>query len=46
MNVEYDKDADILYIKLKKAKIVDTRMMGEDFYVDVDENENFIGIEI
>ncbi len=46
MKVEYDKDADILYIKLKDSKIVDTRMMGEDFYVDVDKEENFVGIEI
>ena len=46
MKVEYDKDADILYIKLKNTKIVDTRMMGTDFYVDVDKNENFVGIEI
>ena len=46
MKVEYDREADILYIKLKKSKIVDTRMLGEDFYVDVDKDENFVGIEI
>jgi len=46
VKVEYDKDADILYIKIKEAKIVDTRMLGEDVYVDVDKNENFVGIEI
>jgi uncharacterized protein YuzE len=46
MKVEYDKDADILYIKIKESKIVDTRMLGEDVYVDVDKNENFVGIEI
>ena len=46
MKVEYDKGADILYIKLKDAKIVDTRMLGEDVYVDVDKDENFVGIEI
>jgi len=46
MKVEYDRDADILYIKLKDAKIVDTRMLSEDFYVDVDKDENFVGIEI
>ncbi len=46
MKVKYDKDADILYIKIKEAKIVDTRMLGEDVYVDVDKNENFVGIEI
>lgn len=47
MKVEYDRYADILYIKLKDAKIVDnTRMLGEDVYVDVDKDENFVGIEI
>ena len=46
MKVEYDRDADILYIKLKNSKIVDTRMLSKDFYVDVDKNEAFVGIEI
>ncbi len=46
MKVEYDRDADILYIRLKESKVVDTRMLGEDFYVDVDCDENFVGIEI
>lgn len=46
MRVEYDRDADILYIKLRDSKIVDTRMLGEDVYVDVGEDENFVGIEI
>ena len=46
MKVEYDRDADILYIKLKDSKIVDTRMLGEDVYVDIDKDENFVGIEI
>lgn len=46
MKVEYDRAADILYIKLKKTKIIDTRMLGEDIYVDVDKDDNFVGIEI
>jgi len=46
MKVEYDRDVDILYIKLKDSKIADTRMLGEDVYVDVDKYENFVGIEI
>ena len=46
MNVEYDRAADILYIKFRKSKIVDTRMLGEDVYVDVDKDANFVGIEI
>jgi len=46
VKVEYDKDADILYIKVKDSEITDTRMLGEDVYVDVDKDENFVGIEI
>jgi len=46
MKVEYDRGADILYIKLSDSKVVDTRMLGEDVYVDVDEDEKFVGIEI
>jgi len=46
MKVEYDRESDILYIKLRDLKIVDTRMLGEDVYVDVDDDGNFVGIEI
>ena len=46
MKVQYDRAADILYIKLKDSKIIDTRMLSEDFYVDVDKDNNFVGIEI
>ncbi len=46
MKVEYDREADILYIKLRNSRIVNTRLLSEDFYVDLDKNENFVGIEI
>jgi len=46
MKVEYDRKADIIYIKLKDAQITDTRMLSEDVYVDMDKDENFVGIEI
>lgn len=46
MRVEYDRESDILYIKFRDLKIVDTRMLGEDLYVDVGEDGNFVGIEI
>jgi len=46
MKVEYDRKADIIYIKLKETKIIDTRMLGEDVYVDMDKDQNFVGIEI
>lgn len=46
MIVEYDRESDILYIKFRDSKIVDTRMLSEDVYVDVGEDGNFVGIEI
>jgi uncharacterized protein YuzE len=46
MRVEYDRDADILYIKVRDSKIIDTRLLGEDVYVDVGEDGDFVGIEI
>ncbi len=46
MKVEYDREAGILYIKLRNSRIVNTRLLSEDFYVDLDKNENFVGIEI
>jgi uncharacterized protein YuzE len=46
MKVEYDRESDILYIKLRDSKIIDTRMLGEDVYGDVDKDGNFVGIEI
>ena len=46
MKVEYDREADILYIKFKDSKIVDTRILGEDVYVDINQDGDFVGIEI
>jgi len=31
---------------LSDSKVVDTRMLGEDVYVDVDNADKFVGIEI
>lgn len=46
MKVTYDRKADILYIKLKNAKITNTRMLSEDAYADIDEGQKVVGIEI
>ncbi len=46
MKVEYDDESNILYIKLRDGKIVDTRPLAEDVYVDVDESGDILGIEI
>lgn len=46
MKVEYDKESDILYIKFRDSRIKETRMLGEDAYVDLDDEGNLVGIEI
>ncbi|MGB9683475.1 MAG: DUF2283 domain-containing protein [Candidatus Bathyarchaeales archaeon] len=46
MKVEYDRESDILYIKFKDAEIVDTQMLSEDAYIDLDKDGNLVGIEI
>jgi uncharacterized protein YuzE len=46
MKITYDRKADILYIKLTNAKITNTRMLSEDAYADIGENQNIVGIEI
>ena len=46
MKMEYDKDADALYIKLKNGKIKSTMEVDENTIIDLDESNNIIGIEI
>jgi len=46
MKIEYSKSIDALYIKLKEAKIVDSKDIEEGVTVDFDENGHIVGIEI
>jgi uncharacterized protein YuzE len=46
MKIEYSKSIDALYIKLKTAKIVDSRDIEEGVTVDLDENGHIVGLEI
>ncbi len=46
VKIEYDRKADIFYIRLGDSKIVETQMTVEDFYVDMDNGDNLVGIEI
>lgn len=48
MNIRYDSDVDALYIKLREpvGKIVDTDFIDVARYVDYDEQDNVVGIEI
>jgi uncharacterized protein YuzE len=46
MKIEYSKDIDALYIKLREAKISDSRDIEEGVTIDLDEKGHIVGIEI
>lgn len=46
MRIEYDKEADALYIQLREAHVDDNIDIEEGVTVDLDEKRHIIGIEI
>ena len=46
MKIEYDKEADALYIQLKEAYVDDNIDIEEGVTVDLDEKRHIVGIEI
>lgn len=46
MKIEYDKEADALYIQLREAYVDDNLDLEEGITIDVDEKRHIIGIEI
>ncbi len=46
MRIEYDKEADALYIQLKEAYVDDNIDIEEGVTVDLDEKRHIVGIEI
>ena len=46
MKIEYDKEADALYVEFSKSKIYKTREESDNFLVDVDKKGNVVGIEV
>jgi uncharacterized protein YuzE len=46
MKIEYSKDIDALYIKLREAKIEDSMDIEEGVTIDLDEGGHIVGIEI
>lgn len=46
MRIEYDKDADALYIQLREGDVEDNIDIEEGTTVDLDEKGHMIGIEI
>ena len=46
MKIEYDKEADALYIQLRDALVEDNIEIEEGITVDLDDNRHVVGIEI
>ena len=46
MRIEYDKEADALYIQLREVNVNDNIDIEEGITVDLDENRHVVGIEI
>ena len=46
MMSRYDADADILYMLIKEGEIQDTVEVSEDLFIEYDEKNNPIGIEL
>jgi uncharacterized protein YuzE len=46
LRIEYDKEADALYIPLREAPVEDNIDMEEGVTVDLDEKRHIVGIEI
>ena len=46
MKIEYSKDVDALYIRLRGAQIEDSMDIEEGVTVDLDEKGHIVGIEI
>lgn len=46
MKIEYDREADALYIQLKEADVDDNIDIEEGVTVDLDEKRHIVGIEI
>lgn len=46
MKIEYSKDIDALYIKLREANVADSKDIEEGVTVDLDDKGHIVGIEI
>ncbi|MBM4278484.1 MAG: DUF2283 domain-containing protein [Deltaproteobacteria bacterium] len=46
MKIEYSKDIDVLYIRLREVQIEDSMDIEEGVTVDLDEKGHIVGLEI
>ena len=46
MKLEYDRQADAIYIRLRDAEIATTRELDDHVIIDLDEGGRMVGIEL
>ena len=46
MEISYDKEADALYIEFRKGEFSKNKKIDDFTIVDLDKNENILGIEL
>ncbi len=46
MKSRYDAESDILYLLIKEGQIKDTVEVSEDLFIEYDENDEPVGIEL
>ncbi len=46
MRIDYDHEADAIYIRLREGDVDDTRTISKYIYLDVNENGMPLGLEI
>jgi len=46
MKIKYDEEADAMYIELKKGDFAKNKKINDSTILDLDQNDNLLGIEI
>lgn len=46
MKITFDKDADAVYIEFNNGEFASNRKIDDDTIIDLDKDENILGIEI
>jgi uncharacterized protein YuzE len=46
MQIDYDPEADAIYVRFREGEVEETREVGKNIYVDVDSNGSPLGLEI
>jgi len=46
MKSRYDAESDILYLLIKEGNIKDTVEVSEDMFIEYDENDEPVGVEL